>query len=145
MFVNSETVFKSISRYTAALEQLEEMAAQYQKNIETAYSQIEEAHDTYQSQQANLSQIGRQNYEDAIAKAEDEVARYQEDIFGQDGEMIKKRIELIKPIQDSVFAAINKYAEDNKYTMVMDIATNPNLIYYSPALDKTQEIINLVK
>lgn len=58
---------------------------------------------------------------------------------------MKKRTELIKPIQDKVFAAINQYAEANKYTMVLDVVNNQTLLYYSPSLDKTQDIINLLK
>ena len=56
--------------------------------------------------------------------------------------MMKKRLELIKPTQERVFAAINKYAETNSLGMVVDRANNQTLLYYSPALDKTEEIIN---
>ena len=59
--------------------------------------------------------------------------------------MIKKRLELIKPIQERVFAAINQYAETNQITMVIDRANNQTLLYYAPALDKTNAIITLLK
>lgn len=76
---------------------------------------------------------------------EKEVQKYQQDVLGPQGDLMKKRTELIKPIQDKVFAAINQYAEANKYTMVLDVVNNQTLLYYSPSLDKTQDIINLLK
>ena len=76
---------------------------------------------------------------------EKEVQQYQQDVLGPQGDLMKKRTELIKPIQDKVFAAINQYAEANKYTMVLDVVNNQTLLYYSPSLDKTQDIINLLK
>lgn len=91
------------------------------------------------SDQARLSQ------EQAILKKEKEIADYQEKIFGQDGEMMKKRIELVKPIQDKVFNTINEYAKSNGYELVIDLASNPTILYYSPSADKTRQIIQLVK
>lgn len=145
MFIDSEKVFKSISQYTDAIKQLDDMSKQYNANIEAAYASIEEMYNTYQAQKQYLSETSRNAREEAIIAKEQEVMKYQEDIFGQEGQMMKKRIEMIKPIQDKVFAAINKYAEANKLGMVIDISSNANLLYYSPSLDKTEEIINLVK
>lgn len=67
---------------------------------------------------------------------EKEVQKYQQDVLGPQGDLMKKRTELIKPIQDKVFAAINQYAEANKYTMVLDVVNNQTLLYYSPSLVK---------
>ena len=115
IFVNSEKVFKSQNDYNTAIQQLDDLAKQYQKNVDDAYQTLEEAYSNYQAQKNYLSETKR------AAK------------------------ELIKPIQDKVFAAINQYAEANKYTMVLDVVNNQTLLYYSPSLDKTQDIINLLK
>ena len=73
------------------------------------------------------------------------MGKYQQDIFGPQGELMKKRVELVKPVQDAVFAVINQYAQSNGLDLVIDIATNPTLLYYSPKVDRTEEIIALVK
>lgn len=145
MFIDSEKVFKSIPQYMDAIKQLDDMGRQYNQNIETAYASIEEMYNTYQAQKQYLSEASRNSREEAIIAKEQEVVKYQEDIFGQEGQMMKRRIEMIKPFQDKVFAAINKYAQANNLGMVIDISSNASLLYYSPSLDKTQEIINLVK
>ena len=75
---------------------------------------------------------------------EKEVQQYQQDVLGPKGDLMKKRTELIKPIQERVFAAINSYAEAHQYTMVLDVVNNQTLLYYSPSLDKTQDVINLL-
>ena len=87
----------------------------------------------------------RQAREDAIIAREKEVNKYQEQIFGQQGDLMKKRVELIKPIQDKVFGIINKYAQDNGYGLVLDIAASPMVLYYAPSADKTEDIIKLTK
>ena len=139
IFVNSEKVFKSQNDYNTAIQQLDDLAKQYQKNVDDAYQTLEEAYSNY------LSETKRAAKEQEIVELEKEVQKYQQDVLGPQGDLMKKRTELIKPIQDKVFAAINQYAEANKYTMVLDVVNNQTLLYYSPSLDKTQDIINLLK
>lgn len=145
MVVNTEKIFKAIPRYNEVITQIDKLGEQYQKNVDQAYANIEQMYNSYVSQKAYLDNATRQNREDAIIKREQEAGKYQESIFGPEGELMKKRVELIKPIQDVVFAAINKYAGDRGFTMVIDIANNPSVLYYVPTSDKTDEIINLVK
>jgi len=102
-------------------------------------------YETYQSQKGYLSEINRNAREEEIIKREKDIKKYQQEVFGPEGDLIKKRLELIKPIQERVFAAINQYAETNQITMVIDRANNQTLLYYAPALDKTNAIITLLK
>ena len=102
-------------------------------------------YETYQSQKGYLSEINRNAREEEIIKREKDIKKYQQEVFGPEGDLIKKRLELIKPIQERVFAAISQYAETNQITMVIDRANNQTLLYYAPALDKTNAIITLLK
>ena len=145
IFVNSEKVFKSQNDYNTAIQQLDDLAKQYQKNVDDAYQTLEEAYSNYQAQKNYLSETKRAAKEQEIVELEKEVQKYQQDVLGPQGDLMKKRTELIKPIQDKDFAAINHDAEANKYTMVLDVVNNQTLLYYSPSLDKTQDIINLLK
>ena len=125
--------------------QLDDLSAQYQKNIDEAYATLDQMYETYQSQKGYLSEINRNAREEEIIKREKDIKKYQQEVFGPEGDLIKKRLELIKPIQERVFAAINQYAETNQITMVIDRANNQTLLYYAPALDKTNAIITLLK
>ena len=102
-------------------------------------------YETYQSQKGYLSEINRNAREEEIIKREKDIKKYQQEVFGPEGDLIKKRLELIKPIQERVFAAINQYAETNQITMVIDRANNQTLLYYAPALDKPNAIITMLK
>lgn len=144
IFVNSETVFKSQADYNEAIQQLEDLTAAYQKNIDDAYETIEQTYNNYQAQKAYLSETRQAEREEQIISMERKVTAYQQEKFGPEGELMKKRLELIKPIQDRVFAAIDQYAKTNGYTMVVDIVNNQTLLYYDSNLNKTQEIINLL-
>ena len=141
VFVNSETIFKSQADYNSAIKQLDDLSAEYQKNIDDAYAELDETFNNYAAQRGYLSETSRQNREEQIVNREKEIKKYQQDVFGPEGELMKKRIELIKPIQER---AINKYAETNNLGMVVDRANNQTLLYYQPALDKTDEIIKML-
>lgn len=143
--VDSEKIFKSIEAYNTAIKQLDDLAAQYQANIDKAYAATEQMYNNYQAQKGYLSETSRKTREQEIITREQEIAKYQEEVLGPNGDLMKKRIELIKPIQEKVFKTINEYAATNNYGMVIDKVNNATLLYSAPALDKTDAIINLLK
>ncbi len=145
MVVNTEKIFKAMPAYVSAVESLDAQAEQYQKVVDEAYAQIEKLYNDYQTQRAYLSESQRQAREQTIVEREQQAERYQQEKFGQEGEMLKKRVETIKPIQEKVFGVIATYARQHGFTLVVDVATNPNVIYYAPGADKTEEIIKLAK
>lgn len=145
MVVNTETVFKAVPAYTSAMSNLETLTKQCQTNIDEAYKGVEKMYNEYQSQKQYLSETACKSREDDIITREKEIEKYQQDVFGPKGDIMKKRVELVKPIQDKVFAIINKYAAANNYSLVMDVASNPMVLYYAPSSDKTEEVIKLTK
>ena len=143
--VNSEKVFKSIAAYNTAIAELDKLAKQYQQQVDAKFAEVEELYNNYQSQRANLSQTTRQSFENVILQKEQEANKLQESLFGQEGELMKKRVALIKPIQEQVFKAIETYAKQTGAEVVIDSANNPTLLYNAASVDHTQQIINLIK
>lgn len=143
--VNSEQIFRSIAEYNSAMSTLDAMAKDYQSKIDAAYAKIESMYNSYLSQKQTLSAASQQAKEQEILTEERKVAEYQEAVFGNDGLMIKKRIELIQPIQKKVFAAIESYAKEGGYEMVLDKAANAAMLYNSSSVDHTNKIIELLK
>lgn len=143
--VDSEKIFKSIAEYNEAIKTLDEMSEKYQEAVDAKFNEIESLYSTYVSQKASLSTATRNAYEQQILSQEKVATEYQQSIFGNDGVIMKKRIELIQPIQSRVFSAIEKYAKENGCDMVVDIASNPSVLFYSDALNHTDAIINLLK
>jgi outer membrane protein len=143
--VNSEKIFKSIAAYNTAIADLDKLAEQYQQQVDAKFAEVEELYNNYQSQRASLSQTTRQSFENVILQKEQEANKLQESLFGQEGELMKKRIALIKPIQEQVFKAIETYAKQVGAEVVIDSANNTTLLYNSASVDRTQQIIDLIK
>ena len=143
--VNSEKVFKSIEAYNDALKQLDTLAEQYQKQVDEKFEAVETLYNTYMERKSSLSAASQKANEDNILQKEQEATEFQESLFGSEGTLMKKRVELIQPIQQKVFKAIEQYAQAKGYDMIIDIAQNATMLYYSPKADKTEDIILLVK
>ncbi len=145
MVVNSETVFKSIPEYNSALERIEPLADQYQQQVDDRFAAVETLYNNYMAQRSSLSESARQTRENAILQREKEAAEFQESLFGTDGELMKKRLELIQPIQQRVFSTIESFCKQHGYDLVIDIAANPTVLYNSLRIDFTQRIIDALK
>lgn len=143
--VDSEKVFKSIDAYNQAISDLDELAKQYQSQVDGKFAGVELLYNNYMNQKAQLSASARQAREDAILEKEREAQQFQESLFGADGALMKKRLELIQPIQKRVFAAIEAYAKQVRADLVVDSANNPTLLYSNPAVERTQQIIDTLK
>lgn len=145
MIVDSEKIFKSIDDYNTAIAELDRMAEAYQKQVDDKFAEVEALYNSYQQQKASLPAATREAFEEKILNKEQEATALQESIFGKDGTLMKKRLELIQPIQKKVFAAISAYAESHGYDLVLDSASNPTLLYSAPKLDQTAGVVKSLK
>jgi outer membrane protein len=145
MVVDSEKVFKSIAAYNEALSEIETLSATYQKQVDDKFAAVETLYNNYMAQRASLSRSARQAKENEILSKESEATKFQESLFGTDGELMKKRMELIQPIQKRVFETLESFAKQYGYDLIIDIAANPTVLYYSTKVDFTDRIIEALK
>lgn len=145
VIINSEKVFKSLAEYNTALETIDSLGKNYQADVDRRFAEVETLYNNYMAQKASLSAASRQQQEALILQKEQEATKYQQDIFGAEGTLMKKRIELIQPIQKRVFEVIENYAKEHGYDMVLDAANNATLLYNSTSIDHTQQIIDALK
>ena len=143
--VDSEKIFKSIAEYNKAITELDELAEQYQEKVDAKFEQVEELYNAYMERRETLSEASQKANEENILNKEQEAQEYQESLFGTEGELMQKRLELIQPIQQKVFAAIEEYAAAKGIDMVIDTAQNATMLYYSKKADHTQAVIDLLK
>lgn len=143
--VNSEKIFKSVDAYNAAIAELDRLAESYQSQVDAKFKEVENLYNTYMSRKSSMSVTNQTTVESQILAKEQEATKLQESLFGTDGTLMKKRIELIQPIQQRVFKAIEEYSSQMGYDLVLDIAQNAEVLYYSPKADHTQAIIERVK
>lgn len=145
IIINSEKVFKSLDAYNSAITQLDNLAEQYQAQVDAKFAEVETLYNNYQNQKASLSAAARQARENAILAKEKEANEFQQSIFNTDGTLMKKRLEMIQPIQKQVFAAIEVYAKTVGADLVLDSANNATLLYNAPKVEHTQQMIDALK
>ena len=145
IIVNSEKVFKSVEAYNTAISDLDSLAKQYQEQVDAKFEEVETLYNNYMAQKASLSASARQAREALILAREKEAQQFQESLFGQEGVLMQKRLELTQPIQKRVFAAIEAYAGQAGADLVLDSSNNPTLLYNNPSVERTQQVIEALK
>lgn len=140
-YLNTETILNKIPAYKTAQGQIERLRTQYQGEIETGYQKIEELYKAYQNDKVLLTDDMKKRREDDIINKEKEVKELQRKYFGQDGSLSKKSEELLKPIQDKVMNAVKDVAADDGYSLIIDTANNPSVIFTLPKYDISDKVI----
>ncbi len=142
--VNTSKIYQSMDAYNAAVQELDELATSYQKNVDDAFAKLEEMYQSYMVAKDGLSYADQQAREKIILDNEKKITEYQQKVFGTEGIIAKKQEELLKPFTEKVNKAITDYATTQQLGLVIDIAATA-LPYYSPSVDITEQIIKLVK
>jgi len=134
-YIDSEYILSNIPEYKEAQKELDRMAANWQKDIEKRFASIDSMYKKYQVEAITLPENLKQKREDDIIKAEQDAKELQRKRFGKDGDLFKKREELVKPIQDRVFNAIEAIAKEKGYAFVFDAAGSMTIVYADPKFD----------
>lgn len=138
--VDMSKILENLGEYKAAQLELDEMSARWKQEIAQEYDKIKAIYNRYQSEQVLLSDEQRKSREDEIMTREKEVRDLQNSRFGPDGQLFKRRKELIRPIQDRVYAVIETYATERGFDFIFDKASASGIIFSTPAFDKTEDI-----
>lgn len=140
-YIDSEYILSNMPDYVEAQAELDRIAAEWQKEIEKQFSSIDSMYKKYQVEAITLPDNMKKRREDAIIAAEQAAKDLQKKRFGKDGDLFKKREELVKPIQDRVFTAIDEYAKEKGYAFVFDVAGAMTIIYADPKWDINDQIM----
>lgn len=140
-FVDSDYILKNIPSYNAAQEQLNKLSEQYESEISAQYAEVEKMYKTYQSERVLLTDDVRKKREEDIMKKEEEVKSLQQKYFGPEGELFKKREELVKPIQDALYKAVKEISAEGNYALIFDSASGASILYSNPRYDISDEVL----
>jgi outer membrane protein len=140
-FVDSEYIRKNIPAFTTAQEQLDKLSKQWEKEVADGYAVVEQMYKSYQSESVLLSQDMKTKREEAIVAKEKEMKDLQNKYFGVDGDLFKKREELVKPIQDEIIKAIKEIAVDGSYAVIFDTAAGGNILFANPKFDISDQVL----
>ena len=140
-YVDTDYILSQIPEYKAAQAEVDKISIQWQKEVEAKYAEIDKMYKAYQAEQILLTDDMRKKREADIVAKEKEAKELQKQKFGVDGELFKKRQELVKPIQDKVFAAVKSIAEKGGFAAIFDKSSDLTILYMSPKLDKSDAVL----
>lgn len=143
--IDVNQVLNALPEYKQAQEELDKVAMKWRGEIAQQQDVIKGMYNKYQAEQVLMNEEARKKREDEIMAKEKEAREAQRLKFGAEGELFRKRQELVKPIQDKVYAAIEKYANEKGYDLILDKSSSAGLIFANATYDKTQYIIDMVK
>ena len=139
--IDMEYILKSIPAYEMANEQLKQVSTRWQREIETKAKEAETLFNNYKSEQVYLSKEQQSKKEEEVVAKEKEVAELRRKYFGPEGELYKKRESMMQPIQDDIYNAVKKISEEKGYQMVIDRASDASIIFASPRIDISNEVL----
>ena len=144
-FVDSEYILDQMESYQKAQKQIDDLAAEWQKELDKKLGNIESKVNELRKNELLLPEDLKEEKELEITTLQNELRAYQSKKFGVGGDLFKRRKELIQPIQRKVFKAIESLAKDNNYSFVLDKSKNSNILYADPKYDKSDAIIRKLK
>ena len=139
--IDMEYILKNIPAYERAAEQLNQISKKWQSEVETLANEAETLYKNYQSEAVYLSEEQKTQKEQEIVDKEKEVVELKQKYFGPEGELFKKRESLIKPIQDEIYNAVKEVSENKGYSLVIDRASDMSIIFASPKIDISNEVL----
>ncbi len=140
-FVDTEYILDKMPDYKNAQEQLDQISSNWQIEIEKIASEIKELQAKFRADEVFLSSEMREKREKEIFNKEISAQKLQQKYFGINGDLYKKRQELIKPIQDDIYEAIKEIAKDGTYGMIIDRANGPTIIYSNQKFDLSDKVL----
>jgi outer membrane protein len=139
--IDMEYILKNIPAYEMTNEQLSQISRKWQNEVETIQQEAQNMYKTYQSDLVFLSAEMKSKREEEIVKKEQEAQELKRKYFGADGELYKKRESLMKPIQDEIYNAAKELSEEKGYQLIVDRAAAMSIIFASPKIDVSNEIL----
>ncbi len=140
--VDMEYILKNYPQYEMANEQLNQLSQRWQKEVEAKSAETEQLYKQYQADMVYLTAEQKKSRENDVLQAEKSATELKYKYFGPEGELYKKRQSLMEPIQDEIYNAVKKLSEERGYQCIFDRASSANIIYASPRIDISNEVLD---
>lgn len=139
--IDMEYIMKNIPAYERANEQLNQVSKKWQAEVEALSNEAATMYKNYQNEVVFLSQEQRKAKQEAIMKKEKDAGELKKKYFGPAGELYKKRESLIAPIQEAIYNAVKELSEQRGYSLVLDRASDTGIIFGSPKIDISNDVL----
>ena len=140
-YVDTEYILGQMPKYKAAQKELDDLAENWQKEIDALYANIDKMYKNYRAEEVLLNSEQKKTREKEIIAKEQEAKKLQQEKFGYEGELFKKREQLIKPIQDRVYDAIQRIAKSENLDFIFDKSGDVVMLFANGRFDKSDEVL----
>lgn len=141
-FVDTDYILRNIPEYTDAQALLDDLSSQWQKEIEGKFQEIDKMYKDYQAESVLLPEDMKKQRENEIVQKEKEAKDLQKKRFGKDGDLYKKRLELVQPIQEKIYNAIQQMAATRNYAFIFDKASGSSLLFADAKFDLSDDVLD---
>ena len=139
--IDSKYILDKIPEYKEAQQKLDQFSDLWQKELDQRQAALDKMYKDYEAEQVMLPDNLKKKREDELFNKEKELRDLQRKRFGFEGDLFKKRQELVKPIQDRVYNAVQKLAVDKQYDFILDKSEGITVIFADPKLDKSDDVL----
>ncbi|MBF1432065.1 MAG: OmpH family outer membrane protein [Prevotella nanceiensis] len=139
--IDMEYILKNVPAYERANEQLNQVSKKWQAEVEALNTEAATMYKNYQNEVVFLSEEQKKTKQDAIMKKEKEASELKRKYFGPEGELFKKRTALIAPLQEEIYNVVKEISELRGYSLVLDRASDAGIIFASPKIDISNEVL----
>ena len=139
--IDMEYILKNIPAYERANEQLNQISKKRQSEVEAVALEAQTLYKNYQSEAVFLSEEQKNKKEEEIVGKEKEAQELKRKYFGPEGELYKKRVSLIEPIQEEIYNAVKAIAQQKGFQLVLDRASDNGIIFASPSIDISVDVL----
>lgn len=140
--VDMEYIMSNIPAYERANEQLNQTSKKWQAEVEAVDNEAKTLYKNYQNEVVFLSESQKKEREQAIVAKEKEASDLKKKYFGPEGELYKKRVSLVEPIQDEIYNAVKSIAQQRGFQLILDRASDNGIIFASPSIDISNEVLS---
>ena len=139
--IDSKYILDKVPEYKEAQKKLDNFSELWQKELDQRQTAMDKMYKDYDAEQVMLTEVLKKKREDELYNKERELRDLQKRRFGFEGDLFKKRQELIKPIQDRVYNAVQKLAVEKLYDFILDKSEGITVIFADPKLDKSDDVL----
>ncbi len=139
--IDSKYILDKVPEYKEAQKKLDNFSELWQKELDQKQAAMDKMYKDYDAEQVMLTDVLKKKREDELFNKEKELRDLQKKRFGFEGDLFKKRQELIKPIQDRVYNAVQKLAVEKLYDFILDKSEGITVIFADPKLDKSDDVL----
>ena len=139
--IDSKYILQKLPEYRSAQQRLDQFSEQWQQEIDKKSTDLDRMYKNFDAEQVMLSDELKKKREDELYNKEKELKDLQKKRYGYEGDIFKKRQELIKPIQDKVYNAIQRLAVAKSYDFILDKSEGITVIFADPKLDKSDDVL----